>query len=100
MGIYPVVPGLPLYTIGSPVFEKVTIHLDNGKKFKIVAQNYSENNIYIQKAWLNGKPLNGPWITHEDVVAGGELKLEMGQRPNKEWGDPELFYRLAEKFQK
>ena len=100
MGIYPVVPGLPLYTIGSPVFEKVTINFDSGKKFKIVAQNYAENNIYIQKAWLNGKLLNGPWITHEDVVAGGELKLEMGQKPNMEWVDPDLFSQLAARYLK
>ncbi len=100
MGIYPVVPGLPLYTIGSPVFEKVTIHLESGKKFKIVAQNYAENNIYIQKAWLNGKPLNGPWMTHDDVVTGGELKLEMGQKPNKNWGDPDLFSQLAARYLK
>ncbi len=99
MGIYPVVPGMPLYTIGSPVFEKVTIHLDNGNDFRIVAQNYAENHIYVQKAWLNGKPLDGPWITHEDVVNGGELKLEMGQKPNTEWGrSDKLFEQLAEPY--
>lgn len=98
MGIYPEVPGIPLYTIGSPMFKKVTINLDSGKKFRIVADNYDENNIYIQKAWINGKPLSGPWITHEDVVNGGELKLEMGRRPNKNWGDPNLFYELAKPY--
>ena len=98
MGIYPVVPGIPLYTIGSPVFEKVTINLDSGKKFQIVADNYDENNIYIQKAWINGKPLSGPWITHEDVINGGELKLEMGRRPNKNWANTELFYELAKPY--
>ena len=95
MGVYPVVPGLPLYTIGSPVFEKVTIHLDNGNDFKITTENYAENHIYIQNAWLNGKTLEGPWITHKDIANGGELKLEMGLRPNKEWGRTELFYQLA-----
>lgn len=98
MGIYPVIPGIPLYTIGSPVFEKVTIHLDNGNDFKITTVNYAQNHIYIQKAWLNDKALEGPWITHEQVINGGELKLEMGQKPNMEWGSTELFYRLAEPY--
>lgn len=98
MGIYPVVPGIPLYTIGSPVFKKVTINLDSGKEFQIIADNYDENNIYIQKASMNGKPLSGPWITHEDVVNGGKLKLEMGSRPNKKWANPDLFYELAKPY--
>jgi len=99
MGIYPVIPGLPLYTIGSPVFEKVTIHLDNGNDFKIIAENYAKDHIYIQKAWLNGNPLDGPWISHEDVINGGELKLEMGLKPNKEWGSSSsLFEQLSKKY--
>ena len=100
MGIYPVTPGLPLYTISSPVFEKVTINLDNGKKFKIVTKNFSNENKYIQKLWLNGKPLDGPWITHQDVIAGGELKMELGIRPNKEWGNTNLFFELAKPYLK
>jgi putative alpha-1,2-mannosidase len=42
--------------------------------------------MYIQQAFLNGKPLTEPWITHDDIVNGGELKLIMGPRPNKTWG--------------
>jgi len=98
IGIYPVIPGVPLYTIGSPVFEEVTINLDSGKKFKIVADNCSDENKYIQKAWLNGEALDGPWITHQNVIDGGELKFEMGIRPNKDWGNPELFFKLAESY--
>lgn len=86
MGFYPVTPGLPAYTIGSPVFEKVTIHLPNGKQFTVSAPGCSETNMYIQQAFLNGKPLNEPWITHDNIVNGGELKLIMGPRPNKTWG--------------
>lgn len=100
MGFYPVVPGLPIYTIGSPVFEKITMHLDNGNDFKIVTENYAENHIYIQKAWLNGESLDGPWITHDDLVNGGELKLEMGQKPNMEWRSVELFNHLASSYMK
>ncbi len=99
MGIYPVIPGLPLYTIGSPVFEKITIHLDNGNDFKIITENYAKDHIYIQKAWLNGNPLDGPWISHDDVTNGGELKLEMGLKPNKEWGSSSsLFEQLSKKY--
>lgn len=86
MGFYPVIPGLPIYTIGSPVFTKVVLNLPNGKKFTVWAPNCSETNKYIQKALLNGKPINEPWFTHADLVKGGELKLEMGPLPNKSWG--------------
>jgi predicted alpha-1,2-mannosidase len=86
MGFYPITPGLPIYTIGSPVFSKTIIHLDNGKDFTILAPNCSDTNKYIQEAYLNGKPLNAPWFTHQDIINGGELKLVMGAYPNKNWG--------------
>ncbi len=86
MGFYPVTPGLPVYTIGSPVFEKSKINLPNGKTFTVNAPGCSEKNKYIQEAFLNGKPLNTPWFTHTDLMNGGELKLVMGPMPNKAWG--------------
>lgn len=86
MGFYPITPGLPIYTIGSPIFSKTVIHLDNGKDFTILAPNCSDTNKYIQEAYLNGKPLNAPWFTHQDILNGGELKLLMGAYPNKNWG--------------
>lgn len=86
MGFYPVTPGEPVYSIGSPVFPELTIHLTNGKKFKVVAKHVSKTNKYIQSATLNGKPLNSPVLNHEDLMAGGELVLQMGDRPNKSWG--------------
>lgn len=86
MGFYPIVPGKPVYTIGSPVFSKVTIDLQNGKQFTLVANNCSVVNKYIQSARLNGQPLNKPWFTHEQLVNGGKLELEMGPKPNKTWG--------------
>lgn len=86
MGFYPVTPGLPVYTIGSPVFEKSKINLPNGKTFTVNAPGCSEKNKYIQEAFLNGKPLNTPWFTHTDLMNGGELKLVMGPMPNKSWG--------------
>lgn len=86
MGFYPLVPGLPVYTIGSPLFEEVKINLTNGKTFTVLAPGGTERNKYIQKAWINGKPLNTPWFTHDDLMKGGVLKLEMGPYPNRSWG--------------
>ncbi len=86
MGFYPVTPGIPVYTIGSPVFQNVTIDLPSGKKFQLIANNCSVVNKYIQSAKFNGQVLNTPWFTHEQLVAGGKLELEMGAKPNKAWG--------------
>ena len=86
LGFYPVTPGEPVYTIGSPVFQEASMSLSNGKTFKIIAKNVSDENKYIQSATLNGEVLQGPWITHDDIMAGGTLVLEMGSLPNKEWG--------------
>ena len=86
MGFYPISPGIPIYTIGSPLFSKITINQPNGKKFTISAPNCNETNKYIQSATLNGKELKGPWFTHDDLVHGGTLTLEMGKYPNKKWG--------------
>ncbi|MDR2463398.1 MAG: GH92 family glycosyl hydrolase [Verrucomicrobiales bacterium] len=86
MGFYPVTPGLPVYVIGSPSFERVTISLSNGKHFTVSAKNYARENIYIQAARLNGKELTQPWFHHRDLADGGELELTMGDRPNKSWG--------------
>jgi len=86
MGFYPVTPGVPMYTIGSPLFSKVTISLPNGRSFRLTANNASVTNKYIQKASMNGKPLDSPWFSHEQLMAGGHLELEMGPYPNKSWG--------------
>jgi predicted alpha-1,2-mannosidase len=92
MGFYPVTPGIPAYDIVSPVFEKVTIHLRNGKDFVIVARHASKQNKYVQKIVLNGKPLDHVWFRHADLVAGGTLELTMGDTPNTELGaKPETF---------
>lgn len=86
IGIYPQCPGRPIWDIGSPVFEKTTIHLGGGKTFVIRAKDVSARNKYIQSATLNGQALNRPWIEHDAVAAGGTLELQMGPRPNKAWG--------------
>lgn len=86
MGFYPVTPGFPIYNIGSPLFTDVQVSLPSGKTFRIVAKDCSDTNKYIQSAKLNGKPLDKPWFTHDDIKKGGTLVLEMGSRPNKSWG--------------
>ncbi|HRU57567.1 MAG TPA: GH92 family glycosyl hydrolase [Bacteroidales bacterium] len=86
MGFYPITPGIPEYQIGSPLFRKIKIHLDNGKTFTIVAENNSDECIYIQSAKLNGKDLNKTSITHNDIIGGGKLVLKMGEKPGHNWG--------------
>lgn len=90
MGFYPVAPGQNVYSIGSPEFSRVAIHLDksfrNAGEFVIEAKNNSKSNKYIQSATLNGKPLNKPWFDQAEVANGGILILQMGPEPNKIWG--------------
>lgn len=86
LGIYAVTPGKPVYAIGSPLFPKTTLHFGNGKNFIIETQNNSKANKYIQAAWLNGKPLNRPWLYHKEITDGGRILFKMGPEPNKSWG--------------
>jgi putative alpha-1,2-mannosidase len=85
MGVYPVTPGTPVYQIGSPLFDEALLHGPGGKTFSIRAKNNSAANIYIQSATLDGKPLDRSWITHEEIVSGKTLELQMGPKPNKAW---------------
>lgn len=86
MGFYPVTPGLPIYDLASPVFDRVTVRLHNGKTFHIVCLNNSKDNKYIQTIRLNGKPRNQVWLRHADIVGGGTLELQMGTVPNTKLG--------------
>jgi predicted alpha-1,2-mannosidase len=86
MGFYPITPGVPEYQIGSPLFTKVKIRLQNGNTFIVAAKNNSTVNKYIQSAKMNGKELTKPVFTHTDLTKGGTLILEMGSKPNKMWG--------------
>src|SRR5690606_34303883 len=83
VGFYPVTPGSNTYIIGAPLFDKATIHLENGKSFTVVAENLSEENTYIQSATLNGKPLLKSYLTHETIVRGGELIFNMTHQPSQ-----------------
>ncbi len=80
----------PIYEIGSPLFEEVKIKLGGkygrGEQFIIKAKNANKKNMYIQRATLNGKPLNTFYFDASELLKGGELVLEMGATPNKQWG--------------
>jgi putative alpha-1,2-mannosidase len=86
IGIYAVTPGMPVYNIGSPMFEKTVIHLPGNKSFIIEARNNPATNKYIQSATLNGQSFDRTWIGHDEIMKGGSLVFEMGAVPNKKWG--------------
>ncbi len=89
IGFYPVCPGNITYQIGSPIFNKTTIHLNDqyycGDEFVIIANNLSQENKYIQSVTLNGEPLTRTWIKHSEIVNGGTLVFEMRNLPSN-WG--------------
>ena len=90
MGFFPVTPGLPYYCIGSPFFEEATIALPNGKRFTVKAKGFCEDNKYITGARLNGKAIDRAWFTHDELVGGGVLELDMSPVPDKSWGTEQL----------
>jgi predicted alpha-1,2-mannosidase len=92
LGFYPVTPGIPTYDVGSPIFERATVHLKNGKDFMIIAHNTSRDNKYVQSIRLNGRPLDQVWFRHADIANGGTLEITMGDTPNSMLGaDPATF---------
>lgn len=86
MGIYSVCPGTDEYVLGSPVFNKVTITMEDGKKFMVEANKNSKENVFIQSATLNGKEYTNNWIRYDDIKNGGTLHFEMSNQPNKTRG--------------
>jgi len=83
MGFYPVTPASNQYIIGTPFFKSATINLEDGKKFKISAENLSDENKYIASATLNGKSLKRSFIYHSEIMAGGKLVFKMTNKPSK-----------------
>jgi predicted alpha-1,2-mannosidase len=86
LGIYSVCPGTDQYVFGSPLFPKMTITMEDGKKFVIEAAKNNKENCYIQSATLNGHPYSKNWVSHGDVVNGGVLHFEMGASPAMDRG--------------
>jgi predicted alpha-1,2-mannosidase len=85
LGFYPVTPGVDQYVIGSPLFKKATIQLENGNEFTIEAPRNSVENVYIQSAKLNKRNYLNSYINFEDIQKGGMMEFELGATPNKSW---------------
>ncbi len=95
LGFYPVTPGSNQYIIGSPLFDKATIHLEDGKLFTVEAKNNSFENKYIKNVQLNNKAYPYSYLKHSDIVKGGNLVFEMTDRPTN-WGSAEAFIPSSE----
>lgn len=85
LGFYPVTPGSNQYILGRPFLPRATLRLPNGKRFTVIADGLSDTHAYIRSATLNGKPLDRAYLTHQEILAGGELRFAMQAEPNKTW---------------
>lgn len=86
MGFYPVCPGTDEYVLGSPLFNKITVTLENGNEFVIDATNNSKENVYINDVVLNGESYNKNFLKHATIQNGGEIVFDMANQPNKTRG--------------
>jgi predicted alpha-1,2-mannosidase len=85
LGLYPVTPGMPDYVLGTPLFERATVRLENGRTFTIRTRRQTAGAFYVQGAALNGRPHLRATLTHDDLLAGGELVFDLGAEPSP-WG--------------
>ena len=83
LGFYPFAPASDQYQLGSPSVQYASIQLAHGKRFTIEAKNQNDQNVYVQKVVLNGKPLYRHYLTHEEIIRGGTLTFYMGNTPTK-----------------
>jgi len=86
LGFYPVTPGVPTYELGSPVFDRVTIQLHNGKQFRLIAKDNSVDNKYIDSVRFNGEKQDRVWFRHSDILDGLTVELDMSSLPNQAIG--------------
>jgi predicted alpha-1,2-mannosidase len=86
LGFYSVTPGSNKYLLGTPAFDKMTINLENKKSFTVLAENLSKENYYVKSVFLNGTVLNRYYITHNEILNGGELKFIMTNSPQPNYG--------------
>src|SRR5690606_38036435 len=83
LGFYPMNPAQGVYAFGSPLVDSATVNLENGKAFTVKALDNNKDNIYIQTITLNGEKIDRNYITHKEIMAGGELVFNIGNTPNK-----------------
>jgi putative alpha-1,2-mannosidase len=88
LGLYPEIPGVGGFVVGSPVFSRAAIHLGNGKTVEIVGRGAGFSHPYVQALRLNDEPWTGSWIPWSQLSAGGRLDFDLGEKPS-DWGkDP------------
>jgi predicted alpha-1,2-mannosidase len=92
LGFYPVTPGTTQYVLGAPLFKKVTVALENGRKLVIEAPGNSSRNMYVGKVKWNGKNHTKNWVDHFDLLKGGKLTFDMDDQPNTSRGTEESAY--------
>ncbi|MFT3897276.1 MAG: GH92 family glycosyl hydrolase [Thermomonas sp.] len=88
LGFYPVAPGSNQYILGRPFVRKAALDLPNGKRFTVVADNLDDAHTYVGSVTLDGKPLDRVFITHQELMRGGELRFAMQAQPNRDWPGP------------
>jgi predicted alpha-1,2-mannosidase len=86
MGFYPVCPATSQYVMGAPLFKKLTLNLENGKKLVIDAPQNSAGNKYIQSVTKNGTAYGKNWLDHFELMKGGRILINMSAKPNQQWG--------------
>ena len=86
MGFYPVCPGSNQYVLGVPYFDKLTLHLENGKSLTVTAKGNSDNTRYVNAMTLNGETYNHNYLTHDAVMNGGNIVFDMSTTPNTQRG--------------
>ncbi|WP_418502493.1 glycoside hydrolase domain-containing protein [Flagellimonas sp.] len=86
MGLSAVNVGEPAYYLTAPTFKEVVLNGSSSKSFKIQVSNYHKDHFYIKSVHLNGKPLHRNWLTHQEIMDGGELIMETDSVPNRKWG--------------
>jgi predicted alpha-1,2-mannosidase len=85
LGFYPVDPASGNYVLTSPLFDRATVDLGGGRRLQVSVERSSPGDVYIQTATLGGKPLPRAWITHDEVMTAGEMRVVLGPRPNPAW---------------
>jgi predicted alpha-1,2-mannosidase len=86
LGFYPVAPGSNQYVLGSPVIERAAIELGGERTFRVVADDQAPGNVYVSEVWLDGERLERNYITHDEIMRGGELRFVMSDRANRKRG--------------
>jgi predicted alpha-1,2-mannosidase len=81
LGFYPVCPGSDRYALGSPLVRRAEVRLENGRTFVVVVRDQARRNVYVQRVELDGRPLDRPWLTHDEIAGGGRLVFSMGPEP-------------------